>query len=64
MYVGYVTDYPVERFYRDARITEIYEGTSEVRESERERERKREKERERSDVDDDASRRPRRVATR
>eukprot|EP00960_Hanusia_phi_P050813 760443-Hanusia_phi.AAC.6 len=28
---GYVTDYPVERHYRDARITEIYEGTSEVR---------------------------------
>jgi len=27
---GYVTDYPVERHYRDARITEIYEGTSEV----------------------------------
>jgi butyryl-CoA dehydrogenase len=27
---GYVKDYPVERFYRDSRITEIYEGTSEV----------------------------------
>jgi butyryl-CoA dehydrogenase len=27
---GYVTDYPVERYYRDARITEIYEGTSEI----------------------------------
>jgi butyryl-CoA dehydrogenase len=27
---GYVTDYPVERFMRDAKITEIYEGTSEV----------------------------------
>jgi butyryl-CoA dehydrogenase len=27
---GYVTEYPVERHYRDARITEIYEGTSEV----------------------------------
>lgn len=27
---GYVTEYPVERYYRDAKITEIYEGTSEV----------------------------------
>ena len=27
---GYVTDYPVERFYRDARGTTIYEGTSEI----------------------------------
>ncbi|MHC4938525.1 MAG: acyl-CoA dehydrogenase family protein [Planctomycetota bacterium] len=27
---GYCTDYPVERFLRDARITEIYEGTTEV----------------------------------
>ena len=27
---GYVTDYPVERHFRDAKITEIYEGTSEV----------------------------------
>jgi len=27
---GYVTDYPVERFMRDAKITEIYEGTSEI----------------------------------
>ncbi len=27
---GYTKDYPVERFYRDAKITEIYEGTSEV----------------------------------
>ncbi|PIK50537.1 putative short-chain specific acyl-CoA dehydrogenase, mitochondrial-like isoform X2, partial [Apostichopus japonicus] len=28
--MGYVKDMPVERFYRDARITEIYEGTSEI----------------------------------
>jgi len=27
---GYCTDFPVERFFRDARITEIYEGTTEV----------------------------------
>ncbi len=27
---GYLNDYPVERHYRDARITPIYEGTSEV----------------------------------
>ncbi|MBI2898790.1 MAG: acyl-CoA dehydrogenase [Planctomycetes bacterium] len=28
--VGYVKDFPVERFFRDAKITEIYEGTSEI----------------------------------
>ncbi len=27
---GYTTDYPVERLMRDAKITEIYEGTSEI----------------------------------
>lgn len=27
---GYTTDFPVERYYRDAKITEIYEGTSEI----------------------------------
>lgn len=26
----YTTDYPVERYFRDAKITEIYEGTSEI----------------------------------
>lgn len=28
--IGYTKSYPVERFMRDAKITEIYEGTSEV----------------------------------
>lgn len=27
---GYIKDYPVERHFRDAKITEIYEGTSEI----------------------------------
>ncbi len=27
---GYVRDYPVERLFRDAKVTEIYEGTSEI----------------------------------
>ncbi len=27
---GYMKDYVVERFFRDARVTEIYEGTSEI----------------------------------
>ncbi|MFB9992441.1 acyl-CoA dehydrogenase [Deinococcus oregonensis] len=27
---GYSRDYPVERLYRDAKVTEIYEGTSEI----------------------------------
>ena len=27
---GYTRDYPIERMMRDAKITEIYEGTSEV----------------------------------
>jgi len=27
---GYTKEFPVERFYRDAKVTEIYEGTSEI----------------------------------
>ncbi|MDG4657653.1 acyl-CoA dehydrogenase [Ectobacillus antri] len=27
---GYTTDYPVERYFRDAKVCEIYEGTSEI----------------------------------
>jgi alkylation response protein AidB-like acyl-CoA dehydrogenase len=28
--VGYSKEFPVERYFRDAKITEIYEGTSEI----------------------------------
>jgi alkylation response protein AidB-like acyl-CoA dehydrogenase len=28
--VGYVKEFNVERYFRDAKITEIYEGTSEI----------------------------------
>jgi alkylation response protein AidB-like acyl-CoA dehydrogenase len=27
---GYIKDFPVERYYRDARVFTIYEGTSEI----------------------------------
>ena len=27
---GYTKDYPVERYFRDAKITQIYEGTQEI----------------------------------
>ena len=27
---GYVSDFPVERIYRDARVCQIYEGTSDI----------------------------------
>ena len=30
---GYVREYPVERLFRDAKVTEIYEGTSEIHRS-------------------------------
>jgi alkylation response protein AidB-like acyl-CoA dehydrogenase len=27
---GYIDEYPVERMFRDAKITQIYEGTNEI----------------------------------
>ena len=28
--VGYMRDFPVEKFMRDAKITQIYEGTNQI----------------------------------
>jgi acyl-CoA dehydrogenase len=28
--IGYIKEYPIERYFRDARITKIYEGTSQI----------------------------------
>ena len=30
--IGYIADYDIERFYRDGKIAQIYEGTTEVEE--------------------------------
>ena len=27
---GYTRDYPVERFFRDAKVTQIFEGTNQI----------------------------------
>ena len=31
--IGYTTEYPIERYFRDAKATEIYGGTSEIQRS-------------------------------
>jgi acyl-CoA dehydrogenase len=28
--MGYMKDFPIERFYRDLRLSRIYEGTNEI----------------------------------
>ena len=32
--VGYMRDFPVEKFMRDAKITQIYEGTNQIQRNE------------------------------
>ena len=32
--IGYMRDFPVEKFMRDAKITQIYEGTSQIQRNE------------------------------
>jgi alkylation response protein AidB-like acyl-CoA dehydrogenase len=30
---GYINDYPIEKYMRDAKITQIYEGTNQIQRS-------------------------------
>jgi butyryl-CoA dehydrogenase len=32
--IGYMADFPVEKFMRDAKITQIYEGTNQIQRNE------------------------------
>ena len=32
--IGYMRDFPVEKYMRDAKITQIYEGTNEIQRNE------------------------------
>jgi alkylation response protein AidB-like acyl-CoA dehydrogenase len=32
--IGYMRDFPIEKFMRDAKITQIYEGTNEIQRNE------------------------------
>jgi butyryl-CoA dehydrogenase len=32
--IGYMRDFPVEKFFRDAKITQIYEGTNQIQRNE------------------------------